>query len=136
MDSNGFPFLPQSFQNVSQIIYQVCAPLCHSEHPDPQLRIRPPECMPWTQSCLRHLDLDYLGGPTDSPSYENSQKLFTLRWYMSEHVARDICIYIVGEDEYDELALTETMFVITSAIKDACRKSPIERLFLDKYGKI
>ncbi|GAB2302349.1 hypothetical protein Dimus_036586 [Dionaea muscipula] len=48
----------------------------------------------------------------------------------------DISIYIVGKDEYDELALSEVIYVITSSIKDACGKSPTERRFLDKYGRI
>ncbi|MBA0839144.1 hypothetical protein Goarm_004906 [Gossypium armourianum] len=56
--------------------------------------------------------------------------------YIVYTVLGGVCIYIVGKDEYDELALTEVMFVITSSIKDACGKSPSERLFLDKYGKI
>ncbi|KAI4981053.1 hypothetical protein ZWY2020_021538 [Hordeum vulgare] len=34
----------------------------------------------------------------------------------------DVCLYIVGKDEYDEL--------------DVCAKPPTERLFLDKYGRI
>lgn len=33
-------------------------------------------------------------------------------------------------------AVSEAIFVITSAIKDVCGKPPTERLFLDKYGKI
>uniref|UniRef100_A0A804M7M4 Coatomer subunit zeta n=1 Tax=Zea mays TaxID=4577 RepID=A0A804M7M4_MAIZE len=37
----------------------------------------------------------------------------------------DVCLYIVGKDEYDELAF-----------KDVCAKPPTERLFLDKYGRI
>ncbi|GLT43629.1 hypothetical protein SLA2020_175660 [Shorea laevis] len=56
--------------------------------------------------------------------------------YIVYTVLGDVCIYIVGKDAYDELALAEVMFVITSLIKDACKKSPTERLFLDKYGKI
>ncbi|XP_010942724.1 uncharacterized protein [Elaeis guineensis] len=48
----------------------------------------------------------------------------------------DVCIYVVGKDEYDELALTEVINVIISSVKDACRKTPTERLFLDKYGKV
>ncbi|KAL6006295.1 hypothetical protein ACLOJK_040341 [Asimina triloba] len=48
----------------------------------------------------------------------------------------DVCIYVVGKDEYDELALAEVIFVITSSVKDVCGKPPTERLFLDKYGKI
>ncbi|KAK5825200.1 hypothetical protein PVK06_020007 [Gossypium arboreum] len=56
--------------------------------------------------------------------------------YIVYTVLGGVRIYIVGKDEYDELALTEVMFVITSSIKDACGKSPSERLFLDKYGKI
>ncbi|KAL5989903.1 hypothetical protein ACLOJK_010798 [Asimina triloba] len=48
----------------------------------------------------------------------------------------DVCIYVVGKDEYDELALAEVIFVITSSLKDVCGKPPTERLFLDKYGKI
>uniref|UniRef100_A0A804M7M3 Coatomer subunit zeta n=1 Tax=Zea mays TaxID=4577 RepID=A0A804M7M3_MAIZE len=38
----------------------------------------------------------------------------------------DVCLYIVGKDEYDELA----------SVKDVCAKPPTERLFLDKYGRI
>ncbi|KAF3782476.1 hypothetical protein EJ110_NYTH34233 [Nymphaea thermarum] len=37
----------------------------------------------------------------------------------------DVCLFVVGKDEYDELAL-----------KDVCGKPPTERLFLDKYGRI
>lgn len=48
----------------------------------------------------------------------------------------DICVYVVGKDEYDELALAEVIFAITSSVKDACAKAPTERVFLDKYGKI
>ncbi|XP_048574295.1 uncharacterized protein LOC125555013 [Triticum urartu] len=48
----------------------------------------------------------------------------------------DICLYIVGKDEYDELALSEVIFAVTSAVKDVCAKPPTERLFLDKYGRI
>uniref|UniRef100_A0A7N2LPP7 Coatomer subunit zeta n=1 Tax=Quercus lobata TaxID=97700 RepID=A0A7N2LPP7_QUELO len=45
-------------------------------------------------------------------------------------------IYVVGKDEYDELALSEVIFVITSAAKDVCGKPPTEHLFLDKYERI
>ncbi|KAI4981399.1 hypothetical protein ZWY2020_021891 [Hordeum vulgare] len=48
----------------------------------------------------------------------------------------DVYMYIVGKDEYDELALSEVIFAITSAVKDVCAKPPTERLFLDKYGRI
>ncbi|XP_037442281.1 uncharacterized protein LOC119310748 [Triticum dicoccoides] len=48
----------------------------------------------------------------------------------------DVCLYIVGKDEYDELALSEVIFAVTSAVKDVCAKPPTERLFLDKYGRI
>ncbi|URE38726.1 RuBisCO large subunit-binding protein subunit beta, chloroplastic [Musa troglodytarum] len=48
----------------------------------------------------------------------------------------DVCIYVVGKDEYDELALAELIFVITSSVKDVCGKPPTERLFLDHYGRI
>ncbi|KAI5010367.1 hypothetical protein ZWY2020_012504 [Hordeum vulgare] len=40
----------------------------------------------------------------------------------------DVCLYIVGKDEYDELALSEVIFAITSAVKDVCVKPP-RRLF-------
>lgn len=33
-------------------------------------------------------------------------------------------------------AVSEVIFVITSAVKDVCGKPPTERVFLDKYGKI
>ncbi|KAL0397103.1 UNVERIFIED_CONTAM: DEAD-box ATP-dependent RNA helicase 15 [Sesamum calycinum] len=56
--------------------------------------------------------------------------------YIVYTVLGDVSIFVVGKDEYDELALAETIFVITSALKDVCGKPPTERLFLDKYGKI
>ncbi|KAM7254130.1 hypothetical protein ACFE04_031812 [Oxalis oulophora] len=56
--------------------------------------------------------------------------------YIVYTVLGDVSIYIVGKDAYDELALSEVMFAITSAVKDACGKPPTERVFLDKYGKI
>ncbi|KAA8541908.1 hypothetical protein F0562_023060 [Nyssa sinensis] len=56
--------------------------------------------------------------------------------YIVYTVLGDVSIFVVGKDEYDELALAEAIFVITSAVKDVCGKVPTERLFLDKYGKI
>ncbi|KAL2338140.1 hypothetical protein Fmac_012586 [Flemingia macrophylla] len=56
--------------------------------------------------------------------------------YIVYTVLGDVSIYVVGKDEYDELALSEVLFVITSAVKDVCGKPPSERLFLDKYGRI
>ncbi|KAH9715048.1 SWIM-type domain-containing protein [Citrus sinensis] len=56
--------------------------------------------------------------------------------YIVYTVLGDVSIFVVGKDEYDELALAEVIFAITSAVKDACGKIPTERLFLDKYGKI
>ncbi|XP_016448783.1 uncharacterized protein LOC107773871 [Nicotiana tabacum] len=47
-----------------------------------------------------------------------------------------VSIYVVGKEEYDELVLSEVIYVITSIVRDACGKPPSERLFLDKYGKI
>ncbi|GFQ04606.1 hypothetical protein PHJA_002604500, partial [Phtheirospermum japonicum] len=56
--------------------------------------------------------------------------------YIVYTVLGDVSVFVVGKDEYDELALSEAIFVITSALKDVCGKPPTERLFLDKYGKI
>nr|KJB68777.1 hypothetical protein B456_011G082800 [Gossypium raimondii] len=56
--------------------------------------------------------------------------------YIVYTVLGDVSVYVVGKDEYDELALAEVIFVITSAVKDVCGKLPTERLFLDKYGRI
>ncbi|KAH1207349.1 Coatomer subunit zeta-1 [Glycine max] len=56
--------------------------------------------------------------------------------YIVYTVLGDVSIYVVGKEEYDELALSEVIFVITSAVKDVCGKPPSERLFLDKYGRI
>ncbi|KAG5016325.1 hypothetical protein JHK85_022461 [Glycine max] len=74
--------------------------------------------------------------------------------YIVYTVLGDVSIYVVGKDEYDELAsdrlpafhfslmevltekVSEVIFVITSAVKDVCGKPPSERLFLDKYGRI
>ncbi|CAB4272794.1 unnamed protein product [Prunus armeniaca] len=46
--------------------------------------------------------------------------------YIVYTVLGDVSIYVVGKDEYDELA----------SVKDVCGKPPTERLFLDKYGRI
>ncbi|KAJ9179050.1 hypothetical protein P3X46_010874 [Hevea brasiliensis] len=43
----------------------------------------------------------------------------------------DVSIFVVGKDDYDELALVEVIFAITSAVKDVCGKPPIKRLFLN-----
>ncbi|KAI8534287.1 hypothetical protein RHMOL_Rhmol10G0078700 [Rhododendron molle] len=56
--------------------------------------------------------------------------------YVVYTVLGDVSVFLVGKDEYDELALSEAIFVINSAIRDVCGKPPTERLFLDKYGKI
>ncbi|GAA0169722.1 vesicle coat protein [Lithospermum erythrorhizon] len=56
--------------------------------------------------------------------------------YIVYTVLGDVSIFVVGKDEYDELLLSEVIFVITCALKDVCGKAPSERLFLDKYGKI
>ncbi|KAI3806700.1 hypothetical protein L1987_22614 [Smallanthus sonchifolius] len=56
--------------------------------------------------------------------------------YIVYTVLGHVSIYLVGKDEYDELALSEAIFVVTSAIKDVCGKPPTERIFLDKYGRI
>ncbi|KAH9330603.1 hypothetical protein KI387_002711, partial [Taxus chinensis] len=57
--------------------------------------------------------------------------------YIVYTVLGNICIYVVGKDEYEELALAEVIFAITTSVKDACSsKIPTERIFLEKYGKI
>ncbi|XAR50556.1 hypothetical protein NMG60_11004911 [Bertholletia excelsa] len=48
----------------------------------------------------------------------------------------DVGIFVVGRDEYDELALAEAINVIIKAVKNVCGKPPTERRFLDKYGRI
>ncbi|KAJ6406238.1 hypothetical protein OIU84_009876 [Salix udensis] len=56
--------------------------------------------------------------------------------YVVYTVIGDVYLYVVGKDEYDELALAEVIFIITASIRDVCQKPPSERLFLDKYGRI
>ncbi|KAK6127934.1 hypothetical protein DH2020_038311 [Rehmannia glutinosa] len=70
--------------------------------------------------------------------------------YIVYTVLGDVSIFVVGKDEYDELACkcliqllllyrpcnNNTMTVLLNALKDVCGKPPTERLFLDKYGKI
>lgn len=57
--------------------------------------------------------------------------------YIVYTLLADICVYVVGKDEYDELALAEVIFALTASVKDVCAKAaPTERVFLDKYGKI
>nr|XP_016455696.1 PREDICTED: uncharacterized protein LOC107779729 [Nicotiana tabacum] len=78
-------------------------------------------------------------GSENLKGFKNEELLIfmvSLSVYIVYTVLGDVSIYVVGKDEYDELALSEAIFVITSAVKDVCGKSPTERLFLDNYGKI
>ncbi|CAI0415065.1 unnamed protein product [Linum tenue] len=75
----------------------------------------------------------------DNLKHAKNEELFVASHksvYIVYTVLGDICLYVVGKDEYDELALAEAIFVITGSIKDICKKPPTERTFLDKYGKI
>lgn len=57
--------------------------------------------------------------------------------YIVYTVVGDICIYAVGKDVYDELALSEVVHTVVAVVKDVCRKvAPSEHLFLEKYGKV
>ncbi|KAK1259446.1 hypothetical protein QJS04_geneDACA020045 [Acorus gramineus] len=84
------------------------------------------------RSFLVKLGTDNLKGAKNEDLFVASHKSV----YIVYTMLGDVCIYVVGKDEYDELALAEVIFVITSSVKDACGKPPTERLFLDKYGKI
>ncbi|XP_010933392.1 uncharacterized protein [Elaeis guineensis] len=84
------------------------------------------------RSFLVKLGADNLKGAKNEELFVASHKSV----YIVYTVLGNVCIYVVGKDEYDELALAEVIFVITSTMKDVCGKLPTERLFLDKYGKI
>ncbi|KAI8017208.1 hypothetical protein ACSBR2_022858 [Camellia fascicularis] len=84
------------------------------------------------RSFLVKLGADNLGGVKNEDQLVACHKSV----YIVYSVLGDVSIFVVGKDEYDELALAEALFVINTAVKDACGKPPTERLFLDKYGKI
>ncbi|XP_043702480.1 TSET complex member tstD isoform X2 [Telopea speciosissima] len=84
------------------------------------------------RSFLVKLGADNLKGAKNEELFVASHKSV----YIVYTVLGDVCIYVVGKDEYDELALAEALLVITSSVKDVCGKPPTERLFLDKYGRI
>ncbi|KAM0935357.1 putative Longin-like domain superfamily, AP complex, mu/sigma subunit, coatomer subunit zeta protein [Dioscorea sansibarensis] len=84
------------------------------------------------RSFLVKLGADNLKGAKNEELFVASHKSV----YIVYTILGDVCIYVVGKDEYDELALAEVIFAITSAVKDVCSKPPTERIFLDKYGKI
>ncbi|KAI3819866.1 hypothetical protein L1987_13718 [Smallanthus sonchifolius] len=84
------------------------------------------------RSFLVKLGADNLKGVKNEELCVASHKSVYIVYTVLGHVS----IYLVGKDEYDELALSEAIFVVTSAIKDVCGKPPTERLFLDKYGRI
>uniref|UniRef100_A0A0E0KLR2 Smr domain-containing protein n=1 Tax=Oryza punctata TaxID=4537 RepID=A0A0E0KLR2_ORYPU len=84
------------------------------------------------RSFLVKLGADNLKGAKNEELLVASHKSVSIVYTM----IGDVCLYIVGKDEYDELALAEVIFAITSAVKDVCGKPPTERLFLDKYGRI
>ncbi|KAL7190666.1 hypothetical protein ACSBR2_022858 [Camellia fascicularis] len=74
------------------------------------------------RSFLVKLGADNLGGVKNEDQLVACHKSV----YIVYSVLGDVSIFVVGKDEYDELA----------SVKDACGKPPTERLFLDKYGKI
>ncbi|KAL4572125.1 hypothetical protein LXL04_018894 [Taraxacum kok-saghyz] len=84
------------------------------------------------RSFLVKLGADNLKGVKNEELFVACHKSVYIVYTVLGHVS----IYLVGKDEYDELALSEAIFVVTSAIKDVCGKPPTERLFLDKYGRI
>ncbi|GMH07018.1 hypothetical protein Nepgr_008858 [Nepenthes gracilis] len=85
------------------------------------------------RSFLVKLGSDNLKGAKNEELFIASHKSVSIVYT----VLGDVCIYVVGKDEYDELALAEVVFVITSTVKDVCGgKPPTERMFLDKYGRV
>ncbi|KAL7221497.1 hypothetical protein ACSBR1_023450 [Camellia fascicularis] len=74
------------------------------------------------RSFLVKLGADNLGGVKNEDQLVACHKSV----YIVYSVLGDVSIFVVGKDEYDELA----------SVNDACGKPPTERLFLDKYGKI
>lgn len=48
----------------------------------------------------------------------------------------DIHIYLLGDDEYDELALSEILTMLVELLRAACKRSPTEAALLDRYGKV
>ncbi|PIN16142.1 hypothetical protein CDL12_11208 [Handroanthus impetiginosus] len=83
------------------------------------------------RSFLVKLGADNLKGVKDEELLVASHKSV----YVVYTVLGDVSIFVVGKDEYDEIALAEAIFVITSAIKDVCGKPPSERLFLTNMEK-
>eukprot|EP00250_Pteridium_aquilinum_P011447 c20079_g1_i1 orf=113-556(+) len=76
---------------------------------------------------------------TDNLSGAHNEELFVASHksvYVVYTAIGDISIFVVGKDEYDELALAEVLYAITSSVKDVCKKAPTERAFLDKYGRV
>ncbi|XP_038700013.1 TSET complex member tstD-like [Tripterygium wilfordii] len=84
------------------------------------------------RSFLVKLGADNLKGAKNEQLFVASHKSV----YVVYTLFGDVCLYVIGKDQYDELALVEVIFVITASIKDICRKTPSERSFLDKYGRI
>ncbi|KAJ4839318.1 hypothetical protein Tsubulata_018132 [Turnera subulata] len=89
------------------------------------------ERMHW-RSFLVKLGADNLKGARNEEYFVASHKSV----YVVYTVLGDIHLFVAGKDGYDELALVEVVTVITTSIKDSCKKTPTERLFLDKYGRI
>ncbi|CAI5530813.1 unnamed protein product [Closterium sp. Naga37s-1] len=48
----------------------------------------------------------------------------------------DIRIYLIGDDEYDELALSEILTMILDLLRVACKRTPTQAALLDRYGKV
>ncbi|KAJ4951876.1 hypothetical protein NE237_028708 [Protea cynaroides] len=84
------------------------------------------------RSFLVKLGADNLKGAKNEELFVASHKSV----YIVYTVLGDACIYVVGKDEYDELALAEVLLVIISSMKDVCVKPPTEHRFLNKYGRI
>ncbi|CAA6668203.1 unnamed protein product [Spirodela intermedia] len=93
--------------------------------------VPPEERLHW-RSFLVKLGSDNLKGAKNEELFVASHKSV----YIVYTLLGDVCVYVIGKDEYDELALAEVIFAVTSSVKDVCGKPPTERLFLDKYGRI
>ncbi|BBM97203.1 hypothetical protein MPTK1_1g03810 [Marchantia polymorpha subsp. ruderalis] len=91
----------------------------------------PDERLQW-RSFLLKLTADNLKNARDDEQFVASHKAV----FVVYAALGDICIFTVGKDEYDELALVEVLTAVTSSIRDVCKRAPSERVFLEKYGKV
>eukprot|EP00897_Mesotaenium_endlicherianum_P008083 jgi/Mesen1/7302/ME000374S06658 len=94
--------------------------------------VPPDERGQWRAFLVRLGNENLPSGKEEEQFIASYRNVFAVYTYVGE-----ICLYVVGGDEYDELGCAEVVHTIVTALRDTCSKKGItENNFLDRYGKV